>query len=77
MSLRTWPLSAVLGSCVAWILLISVVGLPRVLRLFSARGPSGGMVGVSFGPREMVLAGLLAIVPPLVLLVVWMIARRA
>jgi hypothetical protein len=78
MALRDWSGIQVAAASLAWLILILVIGLPRILRGFAGRAADGhgGISGVTFGPGAMLLVLLLAIVPPVVLFVVWLSQRR-
>lgn len=65
-SLRNWSFVRVLLSGIAWIVLVLVIALPRVLSL---------PTGVSFGPPAMFLVLLLTFVPPLLLGGLWLWQR--
>ena len=77
MSLRDWSLWRVLLLGMGWIILVLIIALPRVLRFMSGRtgDGSGGLVGVSFGPRAMLVVMLLTILPPLALAGLWLWQR--
>lgn len=77
MSLREWSLWRVLLLGMGWIILVLVIALPRVLRFMSGRASdgSGGMAGVSFGPKAMLLVLLLAFLPPVALAGLWLWQR--
>jgi len=79
-ALRHWSFKRVLLLSGAWILLCLLVVAALVLFQFSgsfveSRGAgSAGMAAVSVGINELVLA--LPVVPPIVLILAWAIARR-
>lgn len=78
MNLKAWSLSVVLTVGFGWVLFVPIVALPYTLRWFAGRlTTEGGIVGITFGPREMLLVGIAALVPPLMLLAAWIRARRA
>jgi hypothetical protein len=77
MSLRDWSSLRVLGIVLGWVILVLVIGLPRVLSMFTGRGTGGQgrMVAMHFGPEAMLLVLLVAVVPPLVLYAIWLWQR--
>jgi hypothetical protein len=75
-ALRQWSFKRVLLLSGAWILLWVLVAAAWVLfqfRGFFMESGSAGIASVSFGINELVLA--LPVVPPIVLIVIWAIAR--
>ena len=81
MSLRHWPLSAVIGLSIGWVLFVPIVALPYVLSWFAghpaaAGGDDAGMVGIAFGPQEMLFVAVAMVLPPLLLLLLWSRAHR-
>ena len=77
MSLRDWSLWRVLLLGIGWVILVLGVALPRVLRLMSGRATdgNGSLVGVSFGPKAMLLVLILASLPPIALVGLWLWQR--
>jgi hypothetical protein len=57
MSLRDWSALRAFGLALGWIVLVLVVALPRALHFFSGRATNGpgGIAGVSFGPKALLL----------------------
>jgi hypothetical protein len=76
-NLRDWSLWRVLLLGMGWIILVLVIALPRALRFLSGRASdgSGALVGVSFGPKAMLLVLLLAVLPPIALAGLWLWQR--
>lgn len=76
--LRNWSLTTVLRLSVGWVLLCILTPLAWLLFQFSnAFDTSSGTAGVgvvSFGFNVLMLA--IPIVPPLILMIAWLIARR-
>jgi hypothetical protein len=77
MGLRDLSGLQVSGAALAWLVLVLVIGLPRVLRFLSGRSSDGhgGLAGFSFGPGAMLLVILVAILPPIVLIGLWFAQR--
>jgi hypothetical protein len=77
-ALRHWPFARVLLLCGGWVLLCVLTPLAWLLfqfnNLFDVSSGSGGVGFVSFGFNTLMLA--IPIVPPLILIVAWLIARR-
>jgi hypothetical protein len=75
-ALRHWSLARVLVVSVAWFLLSLAGLLYLALRSFSADfgEGSGGVAMVSVGFNTITL--MIPVVPPIVLIVAWLIARR-
>jgi hypothetical protein len=78
LNLRTWSFARVLLACVAWVaccIALTALWLFLAFRgAFDAGSGSGGIGAVSFGVNQLVLA--IPVVPPVVLLVAWLIVRR-
>ena len=74
MSLRNWSALRVFGLAFGWLVLVPVIALPRVLRFLSGHATSGdgGIAGISFGPKAMLLVLLVAFGPPLLLTGAWL-----
>jgi hypothetical protein len=77
MSLRDWSGLRIIGAALGWIVLVLALGLPRVLSMLTGRGSDGqgGMVVVHFEPKAMLVVLLLTVVPPLMLVGVWLWQR--
>ena len=76
-ALQSWSFAKVLLVSISWVLLcvlIAAAWLLFRLGIFSAGSSgSGGIGAVSFGISELVLA--IPVVPPVILIVVWLLAR--
>jgi hypothetical protein len=75
-TLQSWSFAKVLLVSGAWILLCVVVAAAWIafrLGIFSAGSGSGGIGVVSFGINQLVLA--IPVLPPLILMAVWLVAR--
>ena len=76
-ALRSWSFTRVLLVSVAWII-VSVLAFVAWI-VFQLRGPliglsgSGGVGAVSVGINELILA--IPVVPPILLVLAWLIAR--
>jgi hypothetical protein len=77
-TLRYWPFGKVLLACVAWFVLTVIVMVGWIV--FQARGlflsssGAGGIGAVSVGINAVMLA--IPFIPPVVLIVAWLVARR-
>lgn len=71
-SLRRWWFRRVLSVSGAWVLLYLLVGAAWLLAPASSPG-SGGIAAVSVGIGELLLEIL---VPPIILIAVWLAVRR-
>jgi hypothetical protein len=77
-TLRYWSFGKVLLACVAWFLLSVVVSAAWILfqaRGFFFNGEGAGIGAVSIGINTIMLA--IPFIPPMVLIVAWLVARRA
>ena len=76
--LRDWSFARVVLACIGWVgCCIALTALWLFLAFRGAAGAgsgSGGIGAVSFNVNELVLA--IPVVPPVVLLMVWLIVRR-
>jgi hypothetical protein len=76
-AIQSWSFAKVLLVCGGWVLLcvlIAAAWLLLRLGVFSTGSSgSGGIGAVSFGISELVLA--IPVVPPVILIVVWLAAR--
>jgi hypothetical protein len=76
-ALRLWSFGKVLVACVAWFLLslvVIAVWLFFQVSGFYSQGEGAGVGAVSIGINEAMLA--IPIVPPMILIVAWFVARR-
>ena len=77
-SFRTWSLGKVLLVSGGWVLLCILTPLAWLLfqfnNAFDTSSGTGGVGMVSFGLNTVMLA--IPIVPPLILIVAWLISRR-
>jgi hypothetical protein len=75
-SVRQWSGRQVVGVACGWMVLAFVLGLPRVVHVFTARGTGGygGMVGLHVTPTAWVLL-LTAVCPAIALLAIWLVTR--
>jgi hypothetical protein len=76
-ALRLWSFGKVLAASVTWFLLslvVIVVWLFFQVRGFYSQGEGAGVGAVSIGINEAMLA--IPIVPPMILIVAWFVARR-
>ena len=77
-ALRYWSVGKVLLACVAWFLVSVVVTVGWMLfqaRGFCFNGEGAGIGAVSIGINTIMLA--IPFIPPMVLIVAWLVARRA
>ena len=77
-ALRSWSFGKVLLACVAWFLVSVVVTVGWIVfqaRGFFLNGEGAGIGVVSVGINTIML--LIPVVPAMVLIVAWLVARRA
>jgi hypothetical protein len=77
MGLRDWSGLEVLSAALGWPVLVLVIALPRMVHVLfgSSAGGEGGLLGLGFGPVQMLLVALVALLPPIVLVAVWLVRR--
>jgi hypothetical protein len=79
LALRNWSFAKVLVASAGWILVCLLATAAWILfqfrDAFEVSSGSGSISAVSFGINALVLA--IPILPPVILLVAWLVARRA
>jgi hypothetical protein len=76
MSIREWSLGRVFVISVLWALGVLLLIGWRAVSAFRAVSPNGGVVGVSADIPGLLRFAALVLIPPLVLVVTWVVQRR-
>jgi hypothetical protein len=75
-SIREWPLGRVVGISVLWALGVLLLMGWRAFNAFRSVSSNGGIVGVSAGLPDLLKLAALILVPPFVLVIVWVFQRH-
>jgi hypothetical protein len=76
MNIREWSLGRVVLVSVLWALGVLLLTGWRAFSAFRGVSSSGGIVGVSAGTLDLLKLAAVILVPPLVLVVAWVVQRR-
>ena len=76
MRIAAWSLGRLVGVSFLWIALVIGFFVARAMIWMGAVSGQGGLVGVSIGVEGLIRIVLIALGPPLVLVVAWLLQRR-